>query len=183
MNVVLIGMKHCGKSTVGVALAERWGCAFHDVDRMIEATHACAGEREQSVREMFREHGEDHFRQIEGQVVCDLYLNLNRPGNAGVVALGGRTATNRSVADLLGGIGLVVFLDPDPSELWARVERGGLPPFVEGEDPAAAFAALCAERRPQYERIADLVVKLDRLGVDEALEKLVRSIEEHADAR
>ena len=176
-------MKHCGKSTLGAALAERLGCAFHDVDRMIESTHACASGRALSVREMFREHGEDHFRRLEGQVVCDLYLRMNRPDGAGVVALGGRTATNSSITELLGGIGLLVFLDPDPDELWARVERGGLPPFVEGDDPAGAFEALCAERRPQYERLADLVVRLDRLGVDEALAKLVRSIEEHTHAR
>ena len=36
MNVILIGMKHCGKSTIGRMLAERWGCPFFDVDPMIE---------------------------------------------------------------------------------------------------------------------------------------------------
>ena len=41
MNIVLIGMKYCGKSTLGAALARWWACPFYDVDRMIEQTYAC----------------------------------------------------------------------------------------------------------------------------------------------
>ena len=50
MNIVLIGMKHCGKSTLGEALARRWACPFHDVDAMIEATYACEAGRRSSIR-------------------------------------------------------------------------------------------------------------------------------------
>ena len=110
MNVTLIGMTRSGKSTLGAALAKRWGCGFHDLDRKIEATYACEAGRSLSVREIFTQQGVDTFRGIEGMVVCELFMQLNDAGGTSVVAVGGRTATNESVSSLLDGIGVVVYL-------------------------------------------------------------------------
>ena len=179
MNVVLIGMKHCGKSTVGRALAGRWGCAFHDVDEMMENLHACDSGRRQSVREIFAEHGEAYFHRIEGHAVCELYLKLDRPGSTAVAALGGRTALNTTISRLLQPIGPVVYLRVPPEELFARVERGGIPPFLDPRDPKGHFLRICNERAPEYERLANLVIDLDRLSVAEAVEVLTRRLAEH----
>ena len=67
MKVVLIGMKHCGKSTLGKALAERWGCPSDDVDRLIEERHACETGVRQSVRAIFSTRGEPYFAELETQ--------------------------------------------------------------------------------------------------------------------
>jgi shikimate kinase len=184
MNVVLIGMKHCGKSSIGAALAERWNCPFYDADPMIEDMHACeAGER-LSVREIFTRRGEDCFRRIEGHVVCELYLKLDRPGSRCVVALGGRTALNATVCSLLKAIGLTVYLHVPPAEIYERIEKAGLPPFLDEDDPAGSFMRLYQEREPTYRELADVVVELDGAdGVAEAVDRLVKNIEEHGHAR
>ncbi len=184
MNIVLVGMKHCGKSSIGWAMAAKMGCAFYDVDPMIEATHACeAGER-LSVREILSRHGEDHFRRIEGHVVCDLYLKLDRPGSSSVVALGGRTALNATVVSLLKAIGTVVYLRLPPEVIYRRVERAGLPPFLDEGDPAGSFMKLYQEREPRYAELADVVVDLDGAqSVDEAADQVMASIEENGHGR
>jgi len=183
LNIVLIGMKHCGKSTLGAALAERWGCAFYDVDPLIEAVHACEKNEVLSVRELFIRYGDEHFRRVEGHVVCDLYLKLDRPGSRSVVALGGRTALNDAVCKLLNAIGLVVYLRVPPEELWTRIERSGLPPFLDATDPKGHFFALYRNREPRYKRIADLVINLNGMDPDQALDCLARKIEEHQHGR
>ncbi|HUW82532.1 MAG TPA: shikimate kinase [Phycisphaerae bacterium] len=183
MNVVLIGMKHCGKSTLGAALARRWACPFHDVDRMIEQTYACDAGETLTVRELFARHGEQRFRQIESHVVCELYLKLDEPDATNVVALGGRTATNAQISQLLAGIGLVVYLKVPNDELVARLRASGLPSFVDRNDPVADFLDLCRQREPIYGQLADRVVELDALGVDQALDHLIHRIEEHEHAR
>jgi shikimate kinase len=184
MNVVLIGMKHCGKSSIGAALAKRWGCTFYDVDPMIEAIHACETGETLTVREILARCGQDHFRRIEGHAVCDLYLKLDRPGSRSVVALGGRTALNATVCSLLNAIGLTVYLHVPPAEIYSRIERAGLPPFLDEDDPSGSFMRLNQQRDPKYRAIADLVVDLDGAGsVDEAVDRLIACIEEHGHAR
>jgi shikimate kinase len=179
MNVVLIGMKHCGKSTIGRALAARWQCPFYDVDELIEYTHECETERRQTVREIFAEHGEKHFHRIEGHVVCELYLKLDRPGSNAVVSLGGRTALNSTISALLQPIGLVAYLRVPSDELYARIERSGLPAFLDAANPKEHFFRLCREREPEYEQLANVIVDIEHLGIEEAVELLERRIQGH----
>jgi shikimate kinase len=176
MNVVLIGMKHCGKSTIGKALAARLECPFYDVDPMIEDTHACDTGDKLSVREIFERHGETHFHRIEGHAVCELYLKLDRPGSRAVVALGGRTALNSTVCGLLRAIGPVVYLHVAPEVIFERVERSGIPPFLDADDPAGDFMALYRKRHPRYEELADLIVDINGLDPDRAADLLETSI-------
>jgi shikimate kinase len=183
MNVLLIGMKHCGKSTLGQALARRWNCSFYDVDPMIEDNHACEADERLSVREIFSRYGEQHFHRIEGHVVCELYLKLDHPGSTSVVSLGGRTALNETICKLLSAIGLVVYIEVPAEELFHRIERKGLPPFLDDQNPKADFERLYRERAPQYQQLADVVVKLENCTPEQAVEKLVERIEEHCHAR
>lgn len=180
MNVVLIGMKHCGKSTIGQALADRWQCPFHDVDEMLAAAHACSTGRRLAVRDIFAELGEERFQQLESQVVCELYLRLARPGAHAVVAVGGRTALNPQIRELLSGIGRVVFLQVAPEELLARVQRSGLPPFLNDADPAGDFLKLCHQREPQYRALADVAVDLNNISVAAAVERLAELLADPA---
>jgi shikimate kinase len=177
MKVVLIGMKHCGKSTLGTALADRWGCPFHDIDRLIEERQACESGQWLAVREIFNTLGEVRFTELEAQAVSELYLRLHESPAAAVVAVGGRTALNERVADLLGGIGTVVYLEVSPEEMFQRVLRGGLPSFINQEDPWMSFLKLYQERIPHYRRRAELTVNLDGLSVEQGLEKLCRELE------
>lgn len=184
MNIVLIGMKHCGKSSVGRALAERLGCAFHDVDVLIEGLHECQTGENLGVREILTRWGEDHFRRIEGHVVCELYLKLDRPDSQSVVAMGGGTALNPAVCSLLKAIGLTVYLRLPAEEIYSRIKRAGLPPFLDERDPAASFLKLYEEREPRYRELADVVVDLSGTdGVARAVDRVMAGIREHHHAR
>jgi shikimate kinase len=183
MNVVLIGMKHCGKTADGQALAARWQCPFYDVDQLIEETNEHETGRRQTVREIFSAGGEDRFRELEAKAVCDLFLRLDKTENSNVIAVGGRTALNKKVDALLSAMGLVVYLEVSPEEMFARVTRSGLPPFVDETDPRNHFMELYKERAPHYQRLARLTVNVDGLDAPTAAEKLDRAIEEHSRGR
>lgn len=183
MNVLLIGMKHCGKSTLGRQMAARLGCPFYDVDPMIEAMHECEHSETLPVREIFAQYGERHFHRIEGHVVCELYLKLDRPGSSSVVSLGGRTALNETVCRLLSAIGRVIYLQVAPETLFERVIKGGVPPFLDPANPREDFLALCRQREPEYERLADVTVNLDGLSIEAAAERLAGVIEEQNHVR
>jgi shikimate kinase len=177
MNVILIGMKHCGKSTLGAALAARWGCPFYDIDRMIEDCHAEETGQRLSVREIFSTEGEGRFHQLEAKAITDLYLRLDDDKTSNVVAVGGRTALNTKVDLLIQTMGMVVYLEVSPEEMFARVKRNGLPPFLDESDPGKHFAQIYTERAPHYRRLAQLTVNLDGLDAEAALEKLCRELD------
>ena len=187
MNITLIGMKHCGKTTLGAALAARWRCPFHDVDQLIESHYACDTGERLGFREIFARRGEDYFLELETKVVCELYLRLNESKTPHVIAVGGRTVLNKKVNDLLSALGLIVYLEVSSEELFARVTHAGLPPFLDEKDPAKHFLDLCRERTPHYRCLANLTVNLDGTDATAALEKLCyaikqRSGEMHTDA-
>ncbi len=179
MIVTLIGMKHCGKTTLGKALAARWNCPFYDVDRMIEERHACQSGSALGVREIYSTEGEGRFQELETYVVCQLHLSLSREQKPTVIAVGGRTALNQQVDELLADLGLIVYLEVSAEELFARVMRTGLPAFLDEKDPAKHFRELYRQRAPQYRRLANLTVDLDGLDPEAALQKVERAIADH----
>ena len=184
MNIVLLGMKHCGKSTVGRALAERWDCPFHDVDDRIEAAYAREANllRSQpplSVRQIFATHGEEYFNQIEQQTIHSLADEIHQLGQPTVLSLGGRPPLNPALHDLLPELGTGIYLKVDPQELFRRIEANGLPPFLETDDPFAEFFRLIDQREPAYRRLADLTVDLDGLDRASAFERVLNQLEEY----
>lgn len=172
MVIMLIGMKHCGKSTLGAALASRWGWAFYDVDRLLEQRHACQAGEQLTVREIFAQRGEARFVELETQVVRELCMRFQQLPQNAVVAVGGRTALNPRLQELLTALGTIVYLELSPEEMYARVQRTGIPAFVDQADPAKHFRQLYEQRAPCYQRLAHLTVNLDGLDPHAALEKL-----------
>ena len=88
--IVLTGFMGAGKSTVGPLLAERLQWTFLDLDTEIERLAGI------SVAEIFRIHGEAHFRVREARALQSL---VTRPRT--VLALGGGTIEAESSRQLL----------------------------------------------------------------------------------
>ena len=146
---VLIGFMGAGKSTVGVALADLLGVGFCDTDHEIVAR---AG---RSVAEIFADDGEQHFRDLEAQVVADVLAT-----HRGVVALGGGAVMTPTVRSVLTGH-RVVHLAVSPEAGFARVRSSQRPLLRPGPIPGSVettpqdrYRALLAERAATYEQVA-----------------------------
>lgn len=147
MRIYLTGFMGSGKSTVGRLLAARLGAPFVDLDEEIERR------AEMRVREIFEQHGEPVFRQMEREAL-EATLALQDV----VVATGGGTVAFEANARLIRDNGLAVWLNPPFATIAARV--GGLGkkdrPLFRDETQALA---LYRERLPAYRR-ADLIVDM-----------------------
>ena len=53
-NIILIGMKACGKSTVGKILAQKLGIDFVELDIEIEKAHLLSKKESLNFREIFK---------------------------------------------------------------------------------------------------------------------------------
>lgn len=162
-NVILTGFMGTGKSTVGRRLARRLGRTFVDTDELIESRHG-------PIPEIFAEHGEDRFRELERAVAAEL------AGQQGlVVSTGGRLLLDAANDATLGASGTVVCLVASPDELVRRLEHGTADrPLLRDGDPRQRIEALLAERAEGYARF--LQVRTDGRTPDEVVEAVLAVI-------
>jgi shikimate kinase len=156
-NIILIGMKSSGKTSVGRILARKLGLRFTDLDSEVERLHfEKTGER-LHFREIFKKHGKDCFRNLETAALQAISeAHTERPF---VLATGGGLPLAEENRPLLKGLGTIVFLDVAPEVLLARIVRRGIPAFFPyPEDPARSLAELLAVRRPIYGALAHITV-------------------------
>jgi shikimate kinase len=147
-RVVLVGPPGAGKTTVGQALARRWGTPFDDTDAEVERA---AGK---SVPEVFVDDGEAAFRALEEAAVDDLLSSAT-----GVLALGGGAVVSAATRQRLRGH-RVVFLDVGLSAAVSRVGLGAARPLVFG-NVRAQLKALLDARREWYLAVATFIVSTD----------------------
>lgn len=138
VNLYLIGMMGCGKTTVGQILAQHLGYRFADTDALIEKI---AGK---SISEIFAQEGEEAFRELESQVLAEVstYKNLS-------VATGGGIVLRRFNWSYLQH-GIVVWLDVPVEQLSDRLRNDTSRPLLANTDPKAKLQTLLEQRKPLY---------------------------------
>jgi shikimate kinase len=161
-RVVLVGFMGSGKSSVGRLLARRLGYRFEDMDRRIEER---AG---RTIAEIFRDDGEEAFREMEREEA----RALSRLGER-VVAAGGGAFTRPETRALLQEGALTVWLRCDLDRILARVPADGSRPLAGNR---AIMRALLAEREPSY-RMADAAVDASSGTPREVADRIAALIE------
>ncbi|OOO53797.1 shikimate kinase, partial [Rhizobium leguminosarum bv. viciae USDA 2370] len=141
--VVLVGMPASGKSTIGAKLAKELGLEFVDIDKRIAAEHG-------DLTEMFAEHGEGHFRDLEAE---ELAKCLER--GPVVIATGGGCFAEESNRALILNKARSIWLDTEPKKLRGRLKSDTNRPLLQGADIEQKVDQLYEERRPFYQ-MADI---------------------------
>lgn len=169
-NLALYGMMGVGKSTVGRAVADRLGRRFADTDAEVVRWTG------RSIPELFRDLGEEGFRDLERQVVEELaqYHDL-------VLALGGGTVLRDDNVATLLLTGVLVELRAAPEVLLERLtaESHGRP-LLAGEDLETRIRGTLAEREERYAAVADVSVDAGR-DVELVVEDIVTFAREAGD--
>jgi shikimate kinase/3-dehydroquinate synthase len=148
-----------GKSTAARSAAEALSTDAVDVDQLIERRLG------KPIDRVFAEDGEEAFRAAEEQVTLELLDGAGTP----VVALGGGAIAHPAVREALGRH-LVIWLDIDVEDAWARCEGSGRPLARD----RTLFERLYAEREPAYATLADAVVPAER---SDAMAEILEALE------
>ena len=156
--LILMGLKHCGKSSIGEFLAEREKFPFADLDGLI--LDGARREGYSSIRELYRTVGLQKFQEYELKALRDLFESGERPSSL-VLSLGGGMADNSAAMQLAAYYGDMIYLKVREPILLDRILRGGLPPFLQGDDsPEDLFHRLYRRRDTLYSQYADFIVQL-----------------------
>lgn len=154
--IVFIGPSGAGKSRLGKRVARLLHVPFADSDRMIVAEHG-------PIPQIFREHGEAHFRAVEREIVRRALQG------EGVLALGGGAVLHPDTQRDLGAH-RVVCLTITPEAVAPRLSGDGDRPLVR--NGVQDWVALNAPRWEIYSRLADVTFDTSHRANDEVAEEV-----------
>lgn len=153
--IALIGLRGCGKSTVGRKLAELIGGDCLDTDEFIVQQ---AGK---SISTIFGEEGEAGFRRREREAIA--HVSANPPA---VISVGGGAVLDEENVRVLEKAAVLVWLTAPADVLWRRVASDqatadSRPPLTD-RGGREELEHLLAMRAPFYKQAADIVIDTQR---------------------
>ncbi|HSU57249.1 MAG TPA: shikimate kinase [Candidatus Dormibacteraeota bacterium] len=164
-NLTLIGFMGTGKSTVGRLAADHLHFTFLDTDDVIR------GRAQAEIAEIFKQHGEPAFREMERKMVEELTRRTKT-----VISTGGGLPAIQSNLDSLKSHSLVVCLWASPEKIWQRVRGQTHRPLLNEPDPLAKINELLAARAPFY-RQADVLINTEFRSLREVSQQVLHQFQ------
>ena len=112
MNIALVGMMGCGKTTIGKLIAKDLNFSFIDTDKLI------VEKENRSINKIFEENGEEYFREIETSILIKTLNNDNQ-----IISTGGGIIKKDENIKLLKEKSIVIYLKADDKTLYERVKN------------------------------------------------------------
>ena len=165
MDVILIGYRGTGKTTVARLLAARFNVDWWDADQEIQRR---AGK---TIKEIFTDEGEAGFRIREEQVIAELV----QPAR-GILAVGGGAILRSENRGALRSA-VVVWLTAQPPTIYTRVVDDPVSrsqrPNLTTSGGIREIEAILAEREPLYRRCADHIVSTECKTAEQVATEIV----------
>ncbi len=169
-NIVLIGYRAVGKSTVGALLAQRLGRTWVDLDTAFEAA---AGE---SIATFVAREGWPAFRQQEKALVQHY-----AQARGLVLATGGGVILDPENVACLKASGIVIWLQATPQTIQTRLsqdqQQTAARPGLTGKGTVAEVGEVLASREPLYRAAADYTISVDTLSPMAVVEEIMQLLE------
>lgn len=165
MNIVLIGMPGCGKSTLGVVLAKMLGMDFLDSDVFIQ------NNEKRKLQEIIDKDGNEKFLEIEKNNILKIDVDNT------VIATGGSVVLKEESALHLKKNAIFVFVDVPYHILKKRIfnlDSRGIA-MKEGQ----TIKDIYNERLPYYKKYADITIKSGRENKNVTIKKAIDAIKKH----
>ena len=177
--LLLTGMKHCGKSTVGRFLSETFSVPFEDIDELVEDLYFRENGERLSSRDIYRQ-GEDVFRLLESEAAsaCS-HRAADKPL---IAASGGGIIDNPAALFNFRGF-CIIFISESADILFSRIISGGLPAFLPETGTYKAFLKLYSLRTAEYDKLSNITVTAAGRNADWVAEEISRLLTEKGYAR
>tara|TARA_R110002072_G_scaffold166080_2_gene319324 strand:- start:9913 stop:10443 length:531 start_codon:yes stop_codon:yes gene_type:complete len=167
-KIILVGFMGCGKTTLGKKLAKRLKVPFIDSDVEIEILH------KKTIGEIFGEHGESGFREMETE-----FINSLEREKSYVLATGGGMPCFNNSMEQLNNLGTTFYLERSAKELMHRLSHAKIKrPMIASlsDDDLLQFIEEKLSMRSEFYKKAAVILSREEQTADE-LEKLIRLLQ------
>ncbi len=163
MNIVLIGYRGTGKSTVGKLLGARLGRALVSTDAEI-VTRA-----KRTIPEIVAQEGWEYFRDLESDICRELASRDHL-----VIDTGGGAILRAQNVEALKKTGTLFWLTASVETIVKRIGGDNQRPSLTGTKSFIdEVHDVLRERTPKYQAAADHVIVTDNRSVDQLAETLL----------
>ena len=168
-NLVLIGYRATGKTSVGARLAEVLHRPFVDLDQVL------VREAGRSVADIVAQGGWAEFRRLEKELVARY-----RNARGQVLATGGGVVLDPDNVAALRENGILIRPTVDPTVIQVRLTRDrprdANRPSLTGEDAIQEVAEVLEERAPVYQAAARIIVDTTHRSVAQVTELVLAAL-------
>lgn len=167
MNLILIGYRGTGKSTLADSLHDELGMPVYHMDERLEERF---GEK---ISAFVEKHGWDSFREEE-QLLTEELSQMD-----GVILdCGGGVVTREVNIENLRKNGFVVWLQSSPENIAQRIGHDTNRPSLTGQKSHTdEIKDVLKERTPLYEKAADMIVGTDGRSIEECVHEIRKAWE------
>ena len=158
-NLVLLGMRGSGKSTIGYLLSKSLDLEFCDIDLIIEKEAGC------KIAEIFNREGESSFRKIEEKTSIKILKLKNK-----VISLGGGAFLNENIRKEVLSNNISFWLDWKKDTLINRIKRNNKRPIVNNSDENELKKLI--SKRVKIYSMADFKIDCEKFSKNEITEKI-----------
>ncbi len=164
-NIYLIGYMGTGKSTIGRALAKHLDAPLTDMDTTIEK------EAGKTINAIFKEHGEEYFRDLETNLLHRLSKEKGQ-----IISCGGGAPLRPENAKLMQDSGLVLWLSATPDTIYNRIKNSKTRPLLANNMTIAHITDMLSRRSGAYEHAATHTVTVDNCTKEEIVKTILEII-------
>jgi len=166
MNIILIGYRGTGKSTVAKILGQRLGRKVISTDAEI------VKEAKQSIPHIVEQFGWDHFRELETQMCRKLQDQTNL-----IIDTGGGLILKEENVKILKANGKIFWLTADVPTIVKRISGDTQRPSLSGTKTfVEEIEDILKERTPKYQAAADHVIPTDRTSPHQIADSILSLI-------
>jgi shikimate kinase len=168
-NLVLIGYRATGKTSVGARLAEVLQRPFVDLDQVL------VREAGRPIADIVAQGGWAEFRRLERELVARY-----RDARGLILATGGGVVLDPDNVTALRENGILIWLAADPAAIQARLAqdqpRDANRPSLTGGDTIREAAAVAEERAPLYQAAAQIRIDTTHRSVTQVVELVLEAL-------
>ena len=166
MNIVLIGMRGSGKSTIAKQLAKKLDRQFYDMDTLLEKKVGM------TLPEFVTTNNWKVFRDKESEIAEEISVVTNA-----VIATGGGVITRQKNIEALKKKGTFIFLKTSIEQMLQRIGTAkNRPSLTDKNTLEEEVREIWKQRKDLYEKTAYVIIETDNKTVSEIVNEIIKQL-------